>query len=317
MHHIFKRKKHFSLVVFLSFTAVLALVYLLKSRSILLFVNFNPSFREAVQNEEKIDQYPLTLVSAYFDISRKQRPKEEYLSWIKNTINLNAPFIFFTQSKHTTEIERIFKNSPHKNAHFKIVAIELEDLIYFNEVNLVKEIITSSVYKKRMSNSDRLECTNPLYSIVIHSKFMLLLNATRSNPFNSRRFVWVDAGISRFFNGFDLDTKLTGNSLSNSSFFITLDRAAYDDVDFLTRDENFVWTHKNFFLGGIMGGTPDSIVNVSNELRKKWKYLLDKRIVNNEQINLMLVYFERPNLFDLKEIALKDWNLKQVFDFLV
>ena len=66
-----------------------------------------------------------------------------------------------------------------------------------------------------------------------------------------------------------------------------------------------------------MGGTRDSIENVSNELRKKWKYLLDKRIVNNEQINLMLVYFERPNLFDLKEIALKDWNLKQVFDFLV
>ena len=84
---------------------------------------------------------------------------------------------FFTQSKHLAEIERIFKNNARKNAHFKIVAIELEDLIYYNEVNLVNEIITSPEYKKRMSHPDRLECTNPLCSIVIHSKFMLLLNA--------------------------------------------------------------------------------------------------------------------------------------------
>jgi hypothetical protein len=312
MNNILKKKNNFTLIFCFLFVLLIVLIYVLKSRPILLFINFNTSFKDSIKNVEKSDQFPLTLVSAYFDISREHRPKEEYFQWIKNTIKLNAPFIFFTQSKHAAEIERIFKNTTHKKAHFKLVEIELEDLIYYNEINLVKEIINSTEYKKRISYPDRIECTNPLYSIVVHSKLMLLSNATRLNPFNSEKFVWADAGISRFFKNFDLNANLTGKSLSNSSFFITLDSVAKKDVDFLTRNENVAWTAKNFFLAGIMGGTPRSIVNVSNELRKKWKYLLDKRIVNNEQINLLLVYFDRPNLFDLKEIS-----ISQAFDFLV
>ncbi len=114
----------------------------------------------------------------------------------------------------------------------------------------------------------------------------------------------------------DPSQSLTGKLLSNNSFYITLEGQAFKDKDFQTKNEQIIMTAKNFFLAGIMGGTYDAILNVSNELKKKWKYLLSKQIVNNEQLGLLLVYFENPNLFSLKEIPNTDY-LAEVFKFLV
>jgi hypothetical protein len=65
-----------------------------------------------------------------------------------------------------------------------------------------------------------------------------------------------------------------------------------------------------------MGGSRQSILNMSLELRNKWKHVLAKRVVNNEQIVLMLVYFEKPYLFSVKPIENMDY-LGEVFKILV
>ena len=57
------------------------------------------------------------------------------------------------------------------------------------------------------------------------------------------------------------------------------------------------------------------IKEIALQLRQKWKSFLDQNIVNNEQMNLLFVYFDDPNRFCLKSIENHSY-LKEVLKFL-
>ncbi len=115
-------------------------------------------------------QHNLTIVSAYYDMKRDGRGPSVYFQWLKNTFKLNAPFIFFTQSKFKDKI----LNLVPKTTPIFFVIIEFEDLPYYKDYNLVNEIIHSNEYKSKMPYSGRLECVNPGYPVVIFSKFTVM-----------------------------------------------------------------------------------------------------------------------------------------------
>jgi hypothetical protein len=52
--------------------------------------------------------YPLTLVSAYWNIKNKHDNK--YNEWFKNTLSINCPYVFFT-SKFTIDLIKSFRNN--------------------------------------------------------------------------------------------------------------------------------------------------------------------------------------------------------------
>ena len=168
--------------------------------------------------------YHSTIVSAFFDISRVGRPKEEYFEWIKDTQKLNAPFIFFVEKKYENIVSNIFKN---RKKPFLIIAIELNELFLFKDIEKVNKIITSSDYKSRVSSNDRIECVNALYSIVIFSKFYLMKRATLMNPFESKKFIWMDAGISRFYAGFDLSLPINGMKIPDDKYLILFNKSLF------------------------------------------------------------------------------------------
>jgi hypothetical protein len=179
------------------------------------FMQINPSkySEETLIKELRFLTFPTTILSAYFDISRNGRPNEQYFNWIKKTLKLNAPFIFFTQAKLRNIIETIFSELQINQKRFTIITIEKEELEYYKDIETLKNILSSSKYKEKIAYPYRIECTNPLYSIVIYSKLTLLVNGAQLNPFNSMKFVWMDAGISRFFKDFDLRQSITGKLL--------------------------------------------------------------------------------------------------------
>ena len=69
-----------------------------------------------------------------------------------------------------------------------IIPIELEQIEYHNDLTRVKEILFSQNFRKQIAHPDGIEYTNPLYSIVQHSKLNFLSNGLLLNPFNSRIF---------------------------------------------------------------------------------------------------------------------------------
>ena len=290
--------------------------FLLLTITFILMIHFSNKLNQRImpEKEEKKENFPMTLISAFFDISRVGRPNEDYFKWIKETIKLNAPFIFYTQAKHKKQIESIFESNGRTN--YKIITIELEELEYYKDIQAVQNILSSKDFIKKIAYPDRIECTNPLYNIVQFSKLTLLLKAARLNPFNSAKFIWVVAGISRFFPSdgrFDLNRKLTGKLLTSNLFYVPFEKErAFDDQEFQNKNDSIIWSAKNFIRGTIMGGTLGAIQNVSVELRKKWTQLLEKQIVNNEQMVLMLVYFDKPSLFGFKEILNVDYIISLI-----
>ena len=276
------------------------------------------SYIKSLENRIKEPiNYHSTLVSAFFDISRLGRPKEEYFEWLKQTQKLNAPFILFIQKKYEKNVSEMFQN---RKKPFLIIPTELNDLYFYKDIEKVKNITESPNYRSRVSSSGRIECSNPLYSIVIFSKFYLMNRTAQMNPFNSEKFIWMDAGISRFYAGFNLSLPINGTRIPNDKYFIIFETTAYSNPLFINKDvNNLLWGDKSFVLAGIMGGTPKIISKVTKLMVKQWNRMISNNLINNEQIALILSYFEEPGLFRLFNRTMlpgPELKLKEIFSYL-
>ena len=305
---------------------IFSIYYLILNSNILISINLN--FKEIKPNNVEINNYDQimieknfhsTLVSAYFDIDRNGRPREEYFEWIKQTIRLNAPFIFFVQLKYLNLTMKLFEN---KTTPYLVKTIELNELPCYKDLDKVSRIIGSTSYRIKIEKNDRIETKYPLYSIVIFSKFYLLKRAALFNPFKTKKFIWVDAGISRFYAGFDLSLPIRGLKIPDDKFFTIFETRAFFDSYFHNRDEkNFMWSAKSYILAGVMGGTLPVISRVNDLIEKKWHKMISNGLVNNEQIALILCYFDQPKLFRLFSrstliVLFNSRDMKEIFSYL-
>jgi hypothetical protein len=214
---------------------------------------------------------------------------------------------------------KLFEN---KTTPYLIKTTELNELPFYKDIDQVTRIIASESYRLKIENNDRIETKNPLYSIVIFSKFYLLKKAALLNPFKTKKFIWVDAGISRFYAGFDLSLPIRGIKIPQEKFFIIFETRAFFDSYFHNRDEqNFMWSAKSYILAGVMGGTLPVISRVNEAIQKQWNKMISNGLVNNEQIALILCYFEQPKLFRLFSrssliVLFNSRDMKEIFSYL-
>jgi hypothetical protein len=324
MKHAFLIVKFGSKKSFWLICAIFLTIYFIISNSnYLISINLNYIDMKTNQidskNQTDINNYHSTLVSAYFDIDRIGRPKEEYFEWIKQTLKLNAPFVFFVQKKYSNIILSLIQN---RSTPYLIITTELNELPYYKDLDKVSQILASTCFRSKIEKNDRLETKNPLYSIVIYSKFHLLQQAALMNSFKTKKFIWVDAGISRFFADFDLTLPIRGTKIPNNKFFTVFESRAYFDSHFNNKDaDNLIWSAKNYFLAGIMGGTLPVVSKVKNAIDKQWHKMITNGVVNNEQIALILSYFEQPTLFRLFSrstliVMFNSRDMKEIFSYL-
>ena len=69
----------------------------------------------------------------------------------------------------------------------------------------VNDIVKNEQYKKNKKVLIVLEVKHPVYNLIIMNKFKFLKEAANKNYFNSKQFLWVDAGCSRFFEDYNLN----------------------------------------------------------------------------------------------------------------
>jgi hypothetical protein len=239
-----------------------------------------------------------TLVTAFFDINREEkgdgRKLEEYMEWMKKTLQLNCHFYIVTEHKFIPFIRE------HRPAHYPTVIKEqtLEECKYYKYYDRMKEILTSYDYKSRIQHPNRVECVMPEYNLIQYSKFGWLEEAIREDPFHTPSFFWVDMGISRFFLDVDISKPYPGPCIHTTDKFIIQQR--YDLLDYPI-DDNLIWKSDNLLKGGMFGGTKEVIHSVSKELERMFVSMLEKGNVNNEQVGLALVWKQNPHLFCLVE----------------
>jgi len=252
-------------------------------------------------------EYTTTLITALYDIKRNSvdtsssslKTLQDYYVWFKKTLQINAPMVIYTE-----EISKSFILE-HRPSDYptKIIIQKLETIPYYKYYPYIKTILESSKYKSKMKNPLRIECLLPEYNIIQYSKFEWLKETAQQNYFNTSYFMWIDAGISRFFppiyNPKNVFPLKNGLDLLQTQKFVIQGRKIIYQINTIS-DTDFVWNSVNLLSGGMFGATKEIIQIISKKINDCFQTAMLKNMnVNNEQLALALVWKHNPQLFTI------------------
>ena len=160
-----------------------------------------------------------------------------------------------------------------------------------------------------MADPGRIECEYAMYSVIQYSKFQWIKNAIEINKHGSDYYFWLDAGGSRFFEGYDLnkpypsDTAMESLEGMGESCLLQMNCDYYDDLygaDKLSLD--YLWDNRSYVLGSMFGGHKNALPDLCQKVED---VLTDDMIangnVNNEQIALGYLVKEYHDDFAIYE----------------
>lgn len=243
------------------------------------------------------------IVTSLYNVKELQREDgrnwEDYVKWFSQTLKIKCPFIVFTDESLVDLVKEVRQDLPTE-----IIVESLDKIPYFHLKDSIQEVIDSEFYKENMSDTNRIECKNSMYSVIQYSKFKWLKKATEINPFNSKFFFWLDAGASRFLYDCNISNEYPSvDALKeleeiDNTFLIQYNTDCYPDlVNSQTLDKNYLWDNRSFVCGSMFGGNKIAIENISNEIDHVLDYMLEDKNVNNEQIAIGYLCKTKENLF--------------------
>lgn len=245
---------------------------------------------------------PITLVTALYNIDRENkgdgRKFENYLNWFKDTLKVTRPMVIFVEESLVD-----FVNENRKNLPTVIISQPLEKIPYYELKNDIDIILDSKEYQDKIGSPDRVECKLSLYNIIIYSKFPWVKKVIEDNPFKSEYFMWMDAGLSRFFYGIDyeypsqnaIDTLLE----NQDKVVIQTTMSFYPDLVYNDGcDESYFWDARTWVMAGLWGGGSLVLIKfcdmIDDVLRHK---MINNKVINNEQNAMAYVYKNNPDMF--------------------
>ena len=249
----------------------------------------------------------VTIVSALFNIHREGmdgRKWEDYLRWFDIFLKLKCSMVLFVTKDVQDFIEERRLTVPTT-----VIIQEIEEIPYYYLKDDMDKIIESEDYQKKISDPDRIECQHSMHPIINFSKFEWLKQAADENPYNSKYFFWMDAGSSRFFEGYDTSLDYPSPNAVEAlnemedSFLIQMNMEFYKDLaeaDELS--EEYLLDNRSYILGSMFGGGLKSIEKISEYMKDVLENLMVKKgIVNNEQIAFGYLVKKYPDDFAVFE----------------
>jgi hypothetical protein len=241
----------------------------------------------------------ITAITALYDIERETkgdgRSISEYLDWFKETLKLNINLVIYTEKKFES-----FINENRINNKTKLIIKPLNEIPYYKYKTNIENIIYSKEYKHKMMANDRVECVLPLYNIIQYSKFDWIQECIDNKYFDTDYYFWMDAGISRFFDGIDLQ-----NWPNNYSLLQVEKINIQGNINTLLfnknwpGDDQYIWNCNTMLCGGLFGGGKPIMTKLSHLVKNKFEYYLNNLCINNEQIILGILWKNNPNLFNI------------------
>lgn len=247
-----------------------------------------------------------TLVTALYDINRSEngdgRSFEEYLSWFAETLKVKSPMVIFVD-----ESLREFVETNRGDLPTKVITQSLEEIPYYELNQDIQTVLDSENFKSRIGAPDRVECKMSLYNVVIYSKFPWIKRVIEENPFNTEYFMWIDAGLSRFFSQHSVSTDNLYPSQSaletllenKDSVLIQTSMSYYPDLVNATEcSEEYFWDARTWVMAGLWGGGSKVLSQfcdmIDDVLREK---MLKNGVINNEQNAMAYLYKNNDDMF--------------------
>ena len=274
---------------------------------------------------------PVTVVTAFWDIQRVGRGRDFYTSVLLETLSMNATFVVFGDNQTIAKILQA-NNGLSLSRYICTVTMDLKQHPYYKLFYAENLRVTSSPeYKSRIRDPDRIEVSNPLYNIPNWGKVGTLRLALQLDPFKSHYFLWVDAGLSRFWpkrprpkpyrrRSWPLLTEIERVYSSHSRFIVPLalgmtvtsaiQRAC-------TKEGAGMWGSDSYLTGSVLGGSRDVIPRFDDQVKEfLWRKLSKHNESGNDQIMLMAMLCERPETFRLVYSAKIYKGVKHIYTHL-
>ena len=247
----------------------------------------------------------VTVVSALFNIDRVDGRKwDEYLKWFDKTLQLKVPMILFITEDLVEFVEERRGDLPTE-----LIVDTIDDIPYYHLKDEIQDILDSEEYKENISDPDRIECKQAMFSVIQYSKFPWIKYAVEKNPHDTDYFFWLDAGGSRFFDNFDLTEQWPSKEACKSleemgeSFLLQMNCDYYPDL--YNADEldlDYLYDNRSYVLGSLFGGHKNKIPSVCDLVEDVLiNEMINKKNVNNEQIALGYIIKKYSDEFSLYE----------------
>lgn len=244
----------------------------------------------------------VTIVTSLYNIHRSDldgRTWDQYLEWFSRTLKLNCPMVVFVDEDLIDFVKENRGNLPTK-----IIKQSIDEIPYYYLKKRIDDVIESIDYQSKISDSTRIECRSSIYNIIQYSKFKWLEKASEDNYFNSEYFLWVDAGLSRFFYDINLNNIYPGEDARNSlleikeNILIQVFLSYYPDlVNAEELSKDYLKDNRSYIMGGMFGSGKNSIKKLCSIIDNILEQMLSDNIINNEQIALGYLYKKHSDLF--------------------
>lgn len=263
--------------------------------------------------------YDCTFVTALYDINREYSDGitiNHYIEWMKKTLLLNTPLVIYLGTNNNTYIKELINNI--RNTIYyptEIIETRIDEMPMYWMYDKVNEILHNEKFIKQMKYPNDITNKNSLYTVLQHSKFDWVLNAYNSLKWKTKTIGWIDIGMSKFFDNmtkinYDL---INLNQIYDNDLFLMQKATRFDTIDINKFDfDTYIGTNEAYMVGTVwitnfecLKIIKQKVYSVINDL------MLDKNIIDNEQITLFIIYKNNPELFSFIEL---NKNTKKMFN---
>lgn len=259
----------------------------------------------------------ITYVTFFYDIGRKsQDPTNKFDSYFPNIEKLlqliekcdNCHLLFFTTQNLMDQIRQNFhqnlhgdsnsrnfvhqnlrgdsttQNFVHQNSKIKFIITDK----YFGEedINLITYIYNLQNYQTNNPTKD-----TPEFIALTLGKFLAIKKAIQLNPFGSKYYGWIDAGLLKVAQNSEL---LNDIIPSEKIKLMILDNINYDE----TLDINFVKKCQYKIAGGFFLGNKDNMLKFCNLIINEKFMLMYNNRIGLEQEIMTIIYLKHTDLFN-------------------
>lgn len=215
----------------------------------------------------------VTCVSGYWNVKNKHDNK--YISWMKKSLRINCPYVFFTNEENLEMIKECRNGLP---THYIICSIE--------EFHTYK-------YKSRMIEHER-HCPSIELNLIWNEKIFLMNKALQLNPFMSDFFIWVDAGICVYRD--NLPPKLPFPNL-NKMNSLPKNKFIYSASDIYNESNVNPTNYYHSISGTVYILHRDIIEYFANIYDQYLNKLVDENNIWTDQVILTHIYKDHRDLF--------------------
>jgi hypothetical protein len=249
----------------------------------------------------------LTLVTALFDLGRGDlddgfsRGFDHYLECFDKLLKVDYPMVIFAPAELTG-----FINDRRLGKKTRIITKELDDLKQFPFYDKVQQLRTNEEWYSRAtwlaeSPQAKLELYNPL----VMSKQFFMNDASIHNFFDTKYFMWIDAGIANTIGdppGYmdeHFGEKIAEIFSDNRMHYLCFPYEPATEIHGFEKEAFYrAAGQKTEYVarGGIFGGSKDALCNINNVYYTTLNDTLASGYMGTEESIFTLITYTNPNL---------------------